>query len=137
MATRKFFIRNILRQVSLIQEQIVIDRRPIEFVWIQGIIAHLDADAREMILDDGTDTLLVSTEDLVQGIHDISVGSYVMIQGIVIVGEDDFGKVVLVRARLLYDLSPSVTSDVNMETLWQYEVMESLRDFTQTPVLTT
>lgn len=137
MATRKFFIRNILRQVSLVQEQIVIDRRPIEFVWIQGIIAHLDAEAREMILDDGTDTLLVSTEDLVQGINDISVGSYVMIQGIVIVGEDDFGKVVLVRARLLYDLSPSLTSDVNMETLWQYEVMESLRDFILTPVLTT
>lgn len=131
MATTKLFVRNILRQSDLKDGQVVVSGRHIDFVWIQGIIVDLNLDTREMIIDDGTDTILISTEDLIQEVDQLRIGSYIMIQGVIIIGEDDFGKVVLVRARLLYDLSPSILSDTNLETLWQYEVMESLRNFYQ------
>lgn len=131
MTTQKFFISNIQRQSDLHHEQVIVNRRPVDFVWIQGILVDLNPDSHELIIDDGTDTILVSAEDLYLGIESLKVGDYIMIQGIIIIGEDDFGKVVIIRARLLYNLNPSPMADINLETLWQYEVMEALNLFTQ------
>jgi hypothetical protein len=132
MTSRKFFICNILRSAELWNDTVIVNKRLVDLVWIQGVVVDYNPDTKEMIVDDGTDTILVSTDEVLQN-NVIREGSYVMIQGFVIIGEDDFGKIVVIKARLLYDLSPSLMSDVNMETLWQYEVMEALSDFAQIP----
>lgn len=132
MTSRKFFICNILRSAELWNDTVIVNKRLVDLVWIQGVVVDYNPDTKEMIVDDGTDTILVSTDEVLQN-NVIREGSYVMIQGFVIIGEDDFGKIVVIKARLLYDLSQSLMSDVNMETLWQYEVMEALSDFAQIP----
>lgn len=119
-STRKVFIRFLLHHTALQGEQVVVCGLPVEFVWIQGVVVDVNSDANEVILDDGTDTILVSTEDIpVSLVAELTVGAYLMVQGEVILGEDDFGKIVVVKARLLYNLS----YDVNLESLWQQEVI--------------
>lgn len=119
-STRKVFIRFLLHHTALQGEQVVVYGLPVEFVWIQGVVVDVNSDANEVILDDGTDTILISTEDIpVSLVAELTVGAYLMVQGEVILGEDDFGKIVVVKARLLYNLS----YDVNLESLWQQEVI--------------
>jgi RNase P/RNase MRP subunit p29 len=125
MGTVKLFISHILSHSEFHDGVATIFKKPIQYVWIQGIVLELNEETKEIVLDDGTGAIFVSMENSSKeftGTSADTIGKYFMIQGTVVLGEieEEQESVVFIEARLFYDLS----YDLNLEALWQYEVME-------------
>lgn len=132
MPTQKFFIRFLSQHTSLTEDgQVLVLGRPVEYVWVQGVVIDFIIEDRELILDDGTGHITISTADVSYGENFLVSGAYVMVQGTVSVVTNDLGtSFAIINARLLYNL----VRDVQLESLWQYEVVRALQTFFTGPV---
>lgn len=99
--------------------------KPVEFVWIQGIITSIVAgESYQLNIDDGTNSLMVLTSPELPDIAELRIGYYVLVQGSVTKGEDEVTglAMVAIEARII-----SPVRDPNMETLWNLEVIEGMK----------
>lgn len=95
--------------------------RPVEFVWVQGIVTDLSAEHHQLSVDDGTGSIAVIYTS--ENFSDIRVGEYVLLQGSVTKGEEEESgeDMVVLEARIV-----SRVKDPNMEALWMIEVIEGI-----------
>ena len=100
--------------------------KPVEFVWIQGIITSLVEidDGFQLSIDDGTSVLMVISPSFVEGVADLAEGEYVLVQGSISKGEEEASGAAMVALEAR-NISP--VKDPNMETLWNLEVMEGMK----------
>lgn len=119
--SRKCFNVHVLDMIVEVEGDLELFGRPLEFVWVQGVVTKLDTASGQFSLDDGTGCLMILPPS--QYRPDIAVGDYVLVQGSVTRGEDSGSKMsmVAVESRLV-----SKVTDPNMETLWMLEVMEAI-----------
>lgn len=99
--------------------------KPVEFVWIQGIITNIVAgESYQLNIDDGTNSIMVFTSPDLPDIAELTTGDYVLVQGSVTKGEDEVSglPMVAIEARII-----SPVRDPNMETLWNLEVIEGMK----------
>ena len=98
--------------------------KPVEFVWVQGLITQIFAGSYQFSLDDGTSCLQVIAASLGESISNFNVGDYVLVQGSVTRGEDENtgAAITILEARIV-----SSMNDPNMETLWFLEVVPATK----------
>ncbi len=115
----KVFLSTLKSQVSIVDDEIYLQNKPIVHVWVQGEVTNVDANVRELYLDDGTDFIMVTTQSSHVQFENIKIGDYLMVQGSVLIGEhSETGETVtLLDARLI-----NVLTDPNLKLLWKYEV---------------
>ncbi|RYH29090.1 hypothetical protein EON65_09680 [archaeon] len=103
-------------------ENVSLFGHPIEQVWVQGVVVVLDEENQELIIDDGTSTIVVAYPSA-RMLDPPTLGSYVSVQGVVILGEDESGEEIrYIEAKRL-----QVLSDFNLESLWPIEIMQALK----------
>lgn len=130
--SQKVFLKQLNTQLEVIDDEIYLFQNKISHVWIQGIVVHFQPDGEELVIDDGTDCILVVLSRInlnqVPGYASNKLlGSYIMIQGSILIGEDTNTQenVIFLEARLM-----SLLSDSNLETLWSLEVQDSFARLT-------
>lgn len=117
--TQKCLISSLLTELQLIDETIYLNDRELEYVWIQGVITGFSPENNEIRLDDGTGAIMVLLPSELLN-DEFSIGNYVMVHGILVVGEDESTgeEVIFVSGRMI-----SVLEDPNYETLWMLEIL--------------
>jgi hypothetical protein len=97
--------------------------KPVEFVWLQGIVTVVLHDSYQFNIDDGTGNLMIITTGCNFDLFDLKVGDYALVQGSISKGEDEITgqSMVAIEARIV-----SQIRDPNIETLWYLEVQESV-----------
>lgn len=119
--TQKCFISSLSTNITVENETIYFNKRKIDFVWIQGIISAFEKESDEITIDDGTGCIIVLLPNDINKSM-IGVGQYVMIHGILVIGEDESTgeELIFVSGRTV-----SVLNDPNSETLWTLEILST------------
>ena len=122
MSTKCFNV-HVTDHISLTENGLEMFNRPVEFVWLQGVVTMILHDSYQFSLDDGTSNLMVLTQHSAYDLFELNVGDYVLVQGSITKGEDEnTGRsMVALEARII-----SPIKDPNMETLWFLEVREAI-----------
>lgn len=122
MSTKCYNV-HITEHLHLSDNGIELFNKPVEFVWIQGVVTAVWRENNQFTLDDGTSSLLVITSGLDDDVYKLQIGDYVLVQGSVNKGEDELTgqSMVAIEARIV-----SPIQDPNMETLWFLEVKEAM-----------
>lgn len=122
MSTKCFNV-HVTDHIALTDNGLEMFNRPVEFVWLQGVVTMILHDSYQFNLDDGTSNLMVLTQQSTCDLFELSVGDYVLVQGSITKGEDEItGRpMVALEARII-----SPIKDPNMETLWFLEVKEAI-----------
>ncbi len=129
--SNKVFISTLRQSMEIIDDEIYLKKKKIDYVWIQGFLhemsytpdQQMDApDVIEALIDDGTGIIIVlfPREDIIN--LGLKPGDYLMIQGRILVGEDGSSGefIIIIESRIVNRLV-----DPNLETLWILEVIES------------
>jgi hypothetical protein len=118
--SRKCFNSHIVDMLVLSENGLELMGKPIEFVWVQGVITFLHRESQQLCIDDGTRPLMVIAS--IEQVSSLKVGEYVLVQGSIAKGEDEVSgnSMVALEARIV-----SPIKDPNMETLWFLEVAEA------------
>jgi len=122
--SRKCFVCHLLNMLQLSPDGLELFGKPIEFVWVQGIVTNLSVELQQMSVDDGTGCIaVISGPEKLSEFTELKVGDYVLLQGSVSKGEDEVSGVemVVLEARIV-----SPIKNPNMETLWMLEVLEGI-----------
>lgn len=122
MSTKCFNV-HITEHLHISDHGIELFNKPVEFVWIQGIVSSVWPESNQFNLDDGTSSLLVISSGVDDDVYKMKIGDYLLVQGSVHKGEDELTgqSMVVVEARIV-----SPIKDPNMETLWFLEVKDAL-----------
>lgn len=102
--------------------------KPVEFIWIQGIITNIMVGDTyyQYNIDDGTGNLMVIASPNMSDItdHGLQIGDYVLVQGPLSKGEDEVSGIAMaaIEARII-----SPVKDPNMEILWNLEVVDGMK----------
>jgi hypothetical protein len=119
--SKKVLLSTLKRDIVLVEGEVLLGADPISHVWVQGTVVSVERDMQEFLIDDDSAQVVVTMEESECTMDDIEVGQYLMIQGLVLVGEDDAGQqVVLLEPRLLSVLDSKEVD--SLKRLWPYEV---------------
>lgn len=123
MSTKCFNV-HITDHVHLTENGLEMFNKPVEFVWLQGVVTAVLHESKQFNIDDGTSNLMVMTQGADCDLYQMRTGTYVLVQGSITKGEDEFTgqSMVAVEARIV-----SPVTDPNMETLWFLEVQEAIQ----------
>ena len=118
--SRKCFNEFVTNHLTLTNGGLELFGKPVEYVWVQGIIVRMIPNSLQFHIDDGTSNLLVIAESLGETLGNFKVGDYILVQGSVTKGEEErTGEIItILEARIVSPLN-----DPNMETLWFLEVI--------------
>ncbi len=122
MSTKCFNV-HITEHLHISENGIELFNKPVEFVWIQGVVTAAWPESNQFNLDDGTSSLLVISSGIDDDAYKLRIGDYVLVQGSVNKGEDELTgqSMVAIEARIV-----SPIQDPNMESLWFLEVKDAI-----------
>jgi hypothetical protein len=118
--SHKCFISHLVKHLRTVDGSLFLRNEAVQFVWIQGVIVDIETNDSKVLIDDGTDILIATAKNF--DITQYHKGDYVLVQGVIVVGEDSNGlKVIIIDADVL-----SVLPDPMMETLWFIELSRTI-----------
>eukprot|EP01031_Cornospumella_fuschlensis_P025029 gene25029-30233_t len=118
----KCFLSWVANSLAFEGDNVSLFGHPVEQVWVQGLAVMLDEENQELVLDDGTATIVIAYPSA-RMLDPPTLGSYISVQGVVILGEDESGEEVrFVEAHRL-----QVLTCHDLESLWPMEVIRALQ----------
>eukprot|EP01031_Cornospumella_fuschlensis_P025346 gene25346-30607_t len=87
----KCFLSWVAENLAFEGDNVSLFGHPVEQVWVQGLAVMLDEENQELVLDDGTATIVIAYPSA-RMLDPPTLGSYISVQGVVILGEDESGE---------------------------------------------
>ena len=125
----KSFISEINNSIRCKNGILYLKERLIEKVWVQGFVMNIDEENKQIILDDGTSSILCQLDELscyMNGnTQSLELGNYIlMVGGIVATQIQSQGKTIVDK---IHSHMFSILQDPNLETLWTIEILQSIK----------